>query len=58
LKLRSVDQTNICDWLTKKGNDKYTSLEAQNEILALLSQAVLQNATELQQAEFFYNYDR
>jgi len=46
--LRSVDQTNICDWLAKKVGDKYTSPKVQNEILALMSQAVL-----IQQAEFF-----
>ena len=33
--------TNICDWLAKKGSDKHTSLEVQNEILALMFQAVL-----------------
>ena len=40
LKLRSVDHTDICDWLAKKGGDKYTSPEVQNEILTLMSQAV------------------
>ena len=54
MRLRNVDQTDICDWLAKKGGDKYTSPEVQNEILALMSQAVLcVIARQLQQAEFF-----
>ena len=54
LKLRSVDQTDICDWLAKKCGDKYTSPEVQNEILTLMSQAILRViARQLQQAEFF-----
>ena len=39
---------------SKKGGDKYTSPEVQNEILALMSQAILRViARQLQQAEFF-----
>ena len=54
MKLRSVDQTDICDWLAKKGGDKYTSPEIQNEILTLMSQAILHViARQLQQTEFF-----
>lgn len=54
LKLRSHDQSEITDWLAKKGGDKYTSPEIQNELLTLMSQAVLRVvASQLQQAEFF-----
>lgn len=54
LKLRSCDQAEISEWLAKKGGDKYTSPEIQNEILTLMSQAVLcEIARKLQQAEFF-----
>ena len=39
---------------SKKSGDKYTSPEMQNEILALMSQAILHViARQLQQAEFF-----
>ena len=41
LKLRSVDQTDIYDWLAKKDGDKYISPEVQNEILTLMSQVIL-----------------
>ena len=41
LKFRSVDQTDICDWLAKKGGDKYICPEVQNEILTLMSQVIL-----------------
>jgi len=41
LKLRSHDQPLISEWLAKKGGDKYTSPEMQNELLVLLSQEVL-----------------
>ena len=27
LKLRSIDQTDTCDWLAKEGDDKYASPE-------------------------------
>ena len=54
LKLRSCDQPEISEWLTKKGGDKYTSPEIQNEILTLMSQAVLHKiASKLHQADFF-----
>ena len=54
LKLRSVDQTDIYDWLAKNGDDKYTSPEVQNEILTLMSQVILcVIARQFQQAEFF-----
>ena len=36
MKLRTHDQPEIADWLTKKA-DKYTSPEIQNEILALMA---------------------
>ena len=54
LKLSSVDQTDICDWISKKGGDKYTSPKIQNEILTLMSQEILcVIARQLQQPEFF-----
>ena len=54
LKLRSCDQPEISEWLAKKGGDKYTSPEIQNEILTLMSQAVLRKiASKLHQADFF-----
>ena len=54
LKLRSHDQPDISDWLARKGGDKYTTPEIQNEILTLMSHAVLQVvSSQLQQAEFF-----
>ena len=42
------------EWLARKGGDKYTSPEIQNELLTLMCHAVLRVvATQLQQAEFF-----
>lgn len=54
LKLRGHDQLEINKWLAKEGGDKYTSPEIQNELLTLMSHAVLCIvASQLQQAEFF-----
>ncbi len=53
MELRSHDQHDIADWLAKKA-DKYTSPEIQNELLTLMSRAILRVvAGHLQQAEFF-----
>ena len=43
LKLRGNDQNDIFAWLSKKGGDKYTSPEIQNELLILMSNAVLRS---------------
>ena len=41
-------------YIAKKGSDKYTSPEVQNDILTLMSNAVLRVvAGKLQEAEFF-----
>ena len=53
MKLRTHDQPEIADWLTKKA-DKYTSPEIQNEILALMATTILRVvAGRLQHADFF-----
>ena len=54
LKLRSHDQAEIDEWLARKGGDKYTSPELQNELLALMFQALLREVVrKIQQSEFF-----
>ena len=54
LKLRSHDQPDISEWLARKGGDKYTSPEVQNELLTLMCHAILRAiTTKVQQADFF-----
>ena len=44
----------ISEWLHKKGGDKYASPEIQNEILGLMSHAILRKIiVELQQTDYF-----
>lgn len=41
------------EWLARKGGDKYTSPEIQNELVTLCHAVLRVVATQLQQAEFF-----
>ena len=52
------DQTfyaqDISEWLQRKGGDKYVSPEIQNEILGLMSHAILREImVELQKTDYF-----
>ena len=58
LHLRACDDPRVKDWLKKKAN-KYTSPEIQNEMLEVMALQVPRKlASQLQQTNFFYHYDR